>query len=282
MKKNDLAVCVNFFKRQKRGKCNGKYCDSCLAKHYHTNVEELGKQKQWLCFQCTQTCQCAQCKRNRGINIPVKKRKRKKSMVAKLFEEASKKTRGVTVELKTADLSPISSSVVMEEEEKHFSPRTICGVEMLANMALCEPNLNAEEKEEDSAEEKGTGCSSSEGIMCQELEESMRHLKKEVEITREEMDHLKRTCEEWRRELEEFPMQENIRAARRERRGGVAFIPETLSDSLPFLPSISQQLMGSGVFALLQPLESSELSISIQGEQLQPILEKIGAPYTSY
>ena len=77
MRKKELITCDNFYKENKRGKCNGKYCDSCLQRHYSTSVSILREEESWTCFECTKTCSCAGCRRLRGENVPVKKRKRR-------------------------------------------------------------------------------------------------------------------------------------------------------------------------------------------------------------
>lgn len=84
MKKSEVICCDNFFKKNKQGRCNGKYCDSCMQRHYATSLEELRNLPEWTCFKCTQFCVCACCKRERGDNVPVKKRRRRKNMPSDL------------------------------------------------------------------------------------------------------------------------------------------------------------------------------------------------------
>lgn len=107
MKKGIIVCCDNFFKRQKDERCNGKYCENCVARHYGVEVEELKDKKEWKCFKCEGTCVCASCKRERGENIPVKKRKRKdkslsSSTIASPSQLISKKKK------KTSEFNPFT------------------------------------------------------------------------------------------------------------------------------------------------------------------------------
>ena len=74
MKKTQLVCCDNFFKKQKTDRCNGKYCESCVKRHYGTTIEELSEKKQWQCFKCQRNCLCANCKRERGEQVMRKKK----------------------------------------------------------------------------------------------------------------------------------------------------------------------------------------------------------------
>ena len=77
MKKPKILCCDRFFKTDKEERCNGKYCESCVRRHYSTTVDQLGMQEKWICFKCQGKCACANCRRERGEKIPVKKRRRK-------------------------------------------------------------------------------------------------------------------------------------------------------------------------------------------------------------
>ena len=76
MKKPEVLCCDNFSKKREKGRCSGKYCNSCLEKHYNTSIDEITSYPVWQCFRCNKICECAQCKRERGIDVPIKKRKR--------------------------------------------------------------------------------------------------------------------------------------------------------------------------------------------------------------
>ena len=77
MKKDVLVCCDNYFKKPKNGKCNGKYCRTCLEKHYDLAIEQLKDLPEWICFSCRDVCSCASCRRERGEEVPLKSRKRK-------------------------------------------------------------------------------------------------------------------------------------------------------------------------------------------------------------
>ena len=57
--------------------CTTKYCDNCCGRHYGLSVKDLKTIQEWKCFKCTGHCSCAHCKRKRGENVPVRKRRRK-------------------------------------------------------------------------------------------------------------------------------------------------------------------------------------------------------------
>ena len=80
MKKSGVVVCDSYFKGRKCGRCNGKYCANCVARHYKTTIEELNQLPSWMCFKCTGECQCAPCRRERGQDVPKKKRRRRKDI----------------------------------------------------------------------------------------------------------------------------------------------------------------------------------------------------------
>ena len=43
IKNNQLMVCINFWKKKKGGRCNGKYSPKCIEKHYKDDIENLIK-----------------------------------------------------------------------------------------------------------------------------------------------------------------------------------------------------------------------------------------------
>lgn len=144
MKKPELITCNNFHKQSRKGKCNGKYCDSCLQRHYGTSVEQLRGEKEWTCFECLKTCACAGCRRDRGEDIPVKKRKKRSSVVSEMLHQKNTPAR-----LKTQE--------GLEQKERCSSPEPSLDLSILAIQALSEqwpPKLSEESPKRKRAKRK--------------------------------------------------------------------------------------------------------------------------------
>lgn len=84
MRKQRVTACDNFFSANKDVRCNGRYCDACIVRHYLENPESFSNLSSWICYRCTGRCTCAACKRRRkahddgeeGIELDPEPRKR--------------------------------------------------------------------------------------------------------------------------------------------------------------------------------------------------------------
>ena len=94
MKKENLLCCDNLFKTPKNGKCNGKYCEACLEKHYTDNLEELKGLANWFCYSCRRVCTCARCRRERGEKNTSKANKRSPTHSTAICIQPSGKEQG--------------------------------------------------------------------------------------------------------------------------------------------------------------------------------------------
>merc|ERR1711991_109063 len=65
MRKQRVTACDNFFSSDKEVRCNGRYCDACIQRHYLEDANEFSDLEHWLCYRCTSRCTCAACKRRR-------------------------------------------------------------------------------------------------------------------------------------------------------------------------------------------------------------------------
>ncbi len=65
MRKARVTACDNFFSTDKEKRCNGRYCDGCVQRHYLEDAAEFASLPHWICFRCTGRCTCAACKRRR-------------------------------------------------------------------------------------------------------------------------------------------------------------------------------------------------------------------------
>lgn len=65
MRKARVTACDNFFSTDKEKRCNGRYCDGCIQRHYLEDATDFALLPQWICFRCTGRCTCAACKRRR-------------------------------------------------------------------------------------------------------------------------------------------------------------------------------------------------------------------------
>jgi hypothetical protein len=65
MRKARVTACDNFFSTDKDKRCNGRYCDGCIQRHYMEEATDFAHLAKWTCFRCTGRCTCAACKRRR-------------------------------------------------------------------------------------------------------------------------------------------------------------------------------------------------------------------------
>ena len=65
MRKARVTACDNFFSTDKEKRCNGRYCDGCIQRHYMEEATDFAHLPKWTCFRCTGRCTCAACKRRR-------------------------------------------------------------------------------------------------------------------------------------------------------------------------------------------------------------------------
>lgn len=65
MRKQRVTACDNFFSTDKEVRCNGRYCDACIQRHYVEDANDFSDLEHWLCYRCTGRCTCAACKRRR-------------------------------------------------------------------------------------------------------------------------------------------------------------------------------------------------------------------------
>ena len=65
MRKQRVTACDNFFSSDKEVRCNGRYCDACIQRHYLEDPGEFSNLSSWICYRCTGRCTCAACKRRR-------------------------------------------------------------------------------------------------------------------------------------------------------------------------------------------------------------------------
>ena len=65
MRKQRVTACDNFFSTDKEVRCNGRYCDACVERHYQENPDSFSNLHSWICYRCTGRCTCAACKRRR-------------------------------------------------------------------------------------------------------------------------------------------------------------------------------------------------------------------------
>ena len=66
-------ACIYRCFKAKSQKCNRKFCDRCLEKHYNQDFQELKKLRNWVCYSCQMECVCAACKRERGLEVTRRK-----------------------------------------------------------------------------------------------------------------------------------------------------------------------------------------------------------------
>lgn len=84
-KSEKVVFCDKLFEAHpNKESCNGKYCETCIRRHYNTTPEILGAEKEWICFKCQGACLCANCRRERGEDIPIKRRRQTKKEELKL------------------------------------------------------------------------------------------------------------------------------------------------------------------------------------------------------
>lgn len=69
MKKMKVVVCDHFWDENKRTNCNGRFCAGCVSRLYNDQMEDLELLGTWECYKCTQRCNCAACKREKGIIV---------------------------------------------------------------------------------------------------------------------------------------------------------------------------------------------------------------------
>merc|ERR1711916_34031 len=65
MRKQRVTACDNFFSPDKEIRCNGRYCDACIQRHYGEDASRFVNLREWKCYRCTGRCTCAACKRRR-------------------------------------------------------------------------------------------------------------------------------------------------------------------------------------------------------------------------
>lgn len=68
MRKGKVTACDNFFSTDKEVRCNGRYCDACIQRHYQEDPTQFQFMKEWMCYRCTGRCTCAACKRRRKVD----------------------------------------------------------------------------------------------------------------------------------------------------------------------------------------------------------------------
>merc|ERR1711991_1209426 len=65
MRKQRVTACDNFFSSDKEVRCNGRYCDACILRHYAEDPLSFEHLVTWICYRCSGRCTCAACKRRR-------------------------------------------------------------------------------------------------------------------------------------------------------------------------------------------------------------------------
>lgn len=65
MRKPRVTCCDNFFSAHRGTRCNGRFCDGCIVRHYGEDPEAFAELTNWVCYRCTGRCTCAACKRKR-------------------------------------------------------------------------------------------------------------------------------------------------------------------------------------------------------------------------
>jgi hypothetical protein len=65
MRKPRVTCCDNFFIVQRGVRCNGRFCDGCVVRHYGEDPATLMRPS-WFCYRCDGRCSCAACRRKRN------------------------------------------------------------------------------------------------------------------------------------------------------------------------------------------------------------------------
>jgi len=258
MKKNEVICCDNFFKKNKQGRCNGKYCDNCMQRHYQTCIDDLRDLKEWACFKCMHKCVCASCKRERGDNVPVKKRRKRKNRGSEDSSEAipsspvefdlcmkKQKVESLAYE-RPKTRSSISKPVIKPEDN---SGRRMSQIDVLAETAsqliacaMLESSevdnkgfseiASPEIREDSPYYDSGDSCSQDE--FCSNCQESVNKLKKQVNELQNELTMLKGMMNSYDKTEPAVPV---VAVPVRKTLFPVANVPQLSSFSSPLSPS---------------------------------------------
>jgi len=214
MKKSEVICCDNFFKKNKQGRCNGKYCDNCMQRHYQTCIDDLRDLKEWACFKCTEKCVCASCKRERGDNVPVKKRRKRKNRSSDdSLDNTPSSPLDFDLSIKKHKVENVSyerpktrSSVSKQANKVEEAPRRMSQIDVLAETAsqliACGMLESSEMDKKESSEiasaaiREDSPCydsadSYSQDEFCPNCKESVNKLKKQVSDLQNELAMLK-------------------------------------------------------------------------------------------
>lgn len=202
MKKPKIVCCDDFFKDNKHDRCNGKYCESCVRRHYGTTVDELGQLPEWKCFRCSGTCLCANCKRDRGEDIPVKKRRRKKAMY-KEFSNSQSLSEMMPTHLKDSVKQIISSPTPQKRPSRIVTfKQDFLDFDMLVEAA----SSRIDSSEETSMERRHSMPSISQDSHCGDCTKKVFSLRKELASLKGEMRELRRIFSSQRPQLISTPL----------------------------------------------------------------------------
>jgi len=257
MKKNEVICCDNFFKKNKQGRCNGKYCDNCMQRHYQTCIDDLRDLKEWACFKCTQKCVCASCKRERGDNVPVKKRRKRKNRNG---DDSADNSPSSPLEFDLCVKKPKAESVSYERPQTRSSVsklgnkeentgRRLSQIDVLAETAsqlIASAMLESSEMERKQSLENAyevredspccdSGDSYSQDEFCSNCKESVSKLKKQVITLQSELAMLK--------EMMSSYTNSELSAAKTTRKSlfSSGNVPQPAAFSSPLIPSPSYE-----------------------------------------
>ena len=98
MRKNKVVICDHF---NDEIKCNGRFCEKCISKHYQQNIEDIENKQVWDCFKCLKVCSCAACIREKNKkpskrNKKPKQRGRPRKIKSPQSEETNSNTKRAT------------------------------------------------------------------------------------------------------------------------------------------------------------------------------------------